>query len=148
MGKHLHEKRGITFQEYGALLAVRAMLERGDLTFVKGNGIDCTVMQTVAGGAHLFTMSHPGAQHECGTVGCIGGYMGGIMGRIGIPFGHKQEDSPLYPLFYPDTKWKASQYTWEWITPKVAVQAIDNWLETGRPGWNALVPDKYRYNSL
>lgn len=145
---HLHERRRITFQEYGALLATRELLARGDLEFAPGR--DCPLP-----GLHQFNMGTKGEKYKCGSIGCIGGTMALIMG-VNISWyvnsGSDREPGRLFSegtslnertmcsqslgkLFYPPG---ASSHEWRWITPWIAVKAIDNWLRTGRPAWKSL----------
>jgi len=150
--QHLHEKRKITFQEYGALLGVRAMLAANALTHDRQRR-----RIEAAPGEHGFNMCTKCKMSKCGTVSCIGGTMAFLMGRD--PAYYVEDHNPpspcgpgvfprdvrscsvsLIPLFYPTEVGKV--YTWTWIKPAVAVKAIDNWLRTGRPGWKAL---KKRY---
>lgn len=131
---HVHERRGVTFQEYGALLATREMLLNGTLVFSTG----CLVRK----GVHAFNMKTQGEQQECGSVGCIGGTMAMVMGKnptqyVGIGGQIGTASRPFHDLFYP-----SSAGDWSWITPKVAVKGIDNWLRIGKPCWERL------YNAL
>jgi len=135
--KHIHERRKITFQEYAALLATRAMLVNATLAW--------TNSPRPVPGCHLFNMHTKGGATHCGTVGCIGGTMAMVMGKdpSDYVFDHVGEDlgwrlradtcsKSLSNLFYPVGD------EWDWIKPKVAVKAIDNWLRTGKPGWKKL----------
>lgn len=76
---------------------------------------------------------------ECGTFACIGGHMAQIMGMTEYediqPFvsDHKE----LHELFYPDFD---GDMDWDDITPTQAVMAIDNFLNTGDPAWNEVIP--------
>ena len=147
--KHLHEKRDITFQEYGALLGTRAMLAAKALKPDRRN-----TFINVAPGEHRFNMCTKGKASQCGTVSCIGGTMAFLMGKD--PTRYVDDYNPrsrvigtnlfardpracsvsLIPLFYPTGVGEPP--TWTWITPEVAVKAIDNWLRTGKAGWKAL----------
>lgn len=157
MKKHLHERRKIAFEEYGALLATRELLKRGDLGFAPNH--TCALPHQ-----HLFNMSIPGEVRGCGTIGCIGGTMAHIMGvkihqYVSMSSGFNLETDYVfsryneYPfcskalgkLFYPShTGSDAAAMNWKWVTPKIAVKAIDNWLKTGKPNWKSLVPAKLR----
>lgn len=79
---------------------------------------------------------------ECGTVACIGGWMAAAMGMGPMEadeyVGSKcqatsSERYPLNDLFYPDT----SKQWWE-ITPSMAVEVIDRFLETGKVDWSSV----------
>lgn len=74
---------------------------------------------------------------ECGSVGCIGGTMGLIMGK-------NAEDSHYYVqnargnlrnLFFPPR----SSAEYEAITAKQMLQAINNFLDTGNADWKAVL---------
>jgi hypothetical protein len=131
--QHLHEKLGISFQELGALLGVRNMLAAGLLIPNADDYPD---------GSHVFSMHHPGMVYGCGSVGCIAGSMAILMG-------HKQpmtytnqfdQDSlrgkdKIAALFYPRAPNAAM---WSDITPKMAVRAIDNFLNYGDPKWGTV----------
>ena len=123
-----HEELGITFAEYGALFAVRAMLQAGILEHTLRD--DCDLK-----GKHLFNMNHSGKIAHCGSVGCIGGNMAIIMqaSRPGNYVYKKSPGSPLYGLFYP------TPYDFDTITPKEAAKAISNFLHTGNPHWDNIL---------
>lgn len=140
---HLHEKRKIRFVELGALLGVREMLRTGVLAFDGEKECEASV--------HKFHMGTSGEQYSCGTVGCIGGNMAMLMGIKPHNYGTYVDEryardnlvdyngnmirSPsLAPLFYPPLG-----LNWDKIGPKQAIKAIDNWLKTGKPKWNAVL---------
>lgn len=149
--KALHERRGITFQEHMALLAVRAALAEGVLDMhpePDPDGVEAV------DDAHTFHMSCVMDKGHCGTVGCIGGYMAFIMGRGDeyvrdhvrwgeVPsYARDGMCSPsLSPLFFPP-----NGKDWPSATPKVAVKAIDNWLKDGNPRWSKLLPPVKDYS--
>lgn len=100
--------------------------------------------------------------YECGTVGCIAGWMGVFMwgeapveGKphiIPVELAHKinryvqafdnkrpysfndypQQNENLYRLFFPDIE------EWDIISPAEAVKAIDNYLEYGEALWREI----------
>lgn len=133
---HPHEKLGLSFAEFGALLGTREMLKSGALTFAKGQS--CPVA-----GKHLFNMSVASETRECGSVGCIGGTMGQIMGMepyMAEQFVYKQmrgepDARPkLTKLFFGPEKLDL-----ETVTVKQAIKAIDNFIKTGDPKWAKVV---------
>lgn len=142
--KHLHEKRRITFQELGAVLGTRALLAGGHIKHASTS--------IPVPGAHVFNMHEACLSRDCGTVACIGGTMGLLMGLptdwrnvdarnptsvkhyVGNGFMHGAHSPALKTLFFPP-----SNIDWDLITNKIAVKAIDNWLATGRPSWQKLV---------
>lgn len=152
--KHLHERRGITFAELGALLGVRELLKAGLLPFVPVNGPGAYVAQYALRGSHAFNMNIPVQSNgDCGSIGCIGGTMGQLLNlpRVGavssgniltivrfVQHGgsgdYYDKEGPMYKLFFPP-----EGYNWDAITPKHAVEAINNWLDTGRPAWKTVM---------
>lgn len=129
--KHLHEKLGITFQELAALFAVRALLDRQLISFTPDSDIEPEA------GEHMFNMNIGCVTHHCGSIGCIGGYMGMVMGVDGSHYvASKQDDgllgprAPLRALFYPP-----NDLRWDTIEPHHAVKAIDNFIKAGDPMW-------------
>lgn len=138
---HLHEKRGVTFAELGALLGTRALLTMKGMTHTRA----CSV----PGGKHTFRMDI-GAQTDnlCGTASCIGGTMGLILftgavdraSRFVAEVDGSRPPSPFQDLFYPHVVYHSMWYE---ITPQHAVAAIDNWLKTGKPRWEKVLPSKF-----
>jgi hypothetical protein len=137
----LHEKRKITFQELGALIATRYMLASGLLVH------DTSYRQLIVDDhKHKFNMGCVGYAHHCGTIGCIGGNMAFIMGlepddyvssiRQGTPRGHSKA---LGPLFYPSREGTSIAGSYNTITATEAILAIDNFLNTGKPKWYAVL---------
>ncbi len=147
--KHLHEKRGISFVELGAMLGVRELLKQGLMEFTGS-------AHGMIGGQHEFHMACTIQEDgDCGSIGCIGGTMGMLMGMgrnqaHNYVMSHHSDDymagrkpgdpkSPLTNLFYPPMS-----RNWNKATPAKAIQAIDNWLKTGKANWLKLLPpDKY-----
>ncbi len=124
-----HTELGISFAELGALYGVRAMLVAGVLR------------TTLKPDTHVFDMECTWKPNgECGSIACIGGTMALIMGynrAACAAYVGGQENPNLELLFYPD-----ESRDWDWITPKIAVKAIDNFLATGLPKWETLRPKK------
>ncbi len=136
--RHIHEKLGLSFQEYGALLATREMLKRKDIVHITQEGGQ-------NGKAHVFNMNHTGSKNDaCGTISCIGGTMAFIMGENpdnyvstgGLNLG-------LQELFFPDYDRKKGGHShdilYETISAKQAVKAIDNYLKYGSPRWRSIL---------
>jgi len=119
---------GIKEQEFWALLHVRDELERGDIVHY-----DCGR----GGIKRWFDMGVGGDRYECGTMGCIGGWMYAAMhpkatpGRMQGYVNRHEGDSPFHELFFGKT--------WSSITPAQAVKAIDNFLECGKPHWEEVL---------
>lgn len=128
---HLHERRGLSFAEYGALLGVRELLASGQMAHTKRD--------SVAGSQHLFNMGVTcNANEGCGSVQCIGGAMALIMGMGDLDarrfVGGRRDQAGLGELFYPPTK-----YAFRLIEPQQAVQAIDNFRKYGKPRWETIL---------
>jgi hypothetical protein len=152
--KSLHEKRKVTFQELGAVYAVRGMLQDGVLKHAPNRfPID---------GEHAINMEVAGHQEACGSVGCVGGNMAFVMGfaaltYVGSPSAKRHPplfgmtgpsaegnyysgcSRSLVPLFFPSHK---NDLSWHTITAKQMLTAIDNWLETGHPRWKHVLTTK------
>ena len=118
-----HEELGISFAEYGALIATRTMLACGVLVHGK----------TVVPHEHHFNMAvlcKVGG--NCGTLSCIGGTMALIMGydqRRAADYIVRSKGE-LENLFFP------SRPLYRDLTTKQALAAIDNYLTTGQAQWN------------
>lgn len=145
-----HEALGITFQELGALLGVRGMLESGALTHIATHKAShYGVSRVVSPTAHEFNMRHTLLTQGCGTLGCIGGAMALIMNRKPTDYvdalaserGHQMCSVSLVNLLYPDKGIAGivDANEWDRITPKVAVMAIDRFLAGKRILWRSLV---------
>ena len=95
---------------------------------------------------------------HCGTVGCIGGWASLVMqgvitgnehGPVNVDMyaaneashfvrKHDERGSSLHELFYP---YVIRSSRWRDITPRIAVQAIDNFMTKGDPDWPSLLPE-------
>ncbi len=108
----------MTNEEHAALIKVRDALASGKLD------------------GH-FDMNQ--AISVCGTFACIGGHMAQLMGMT--EFNAINEyvlgNDELHVLFYPDDR---AGVDWDDITPAQAVLAIDNFLSSGDPEWNEVIP--------
>jgi hypothetical protein len=138
MSLPLHERRKITFAEYGALLGTRAMLVMKALTHTK--------KRDVKPHKHQFNMAVQCKLDECGSVGCIGGTMALIMGKSEIDAKYYvgtcnhigTASKSFQELFFPPPI-RDLRVNWEDITPAQSVVAIDNWLKTGKPNWKKAI---------
>lgn len=108
-----HIKLQIEEKELLALLEVRRKLVEGELD-------------------HKFTMAMVYDDLGCGTVGCIAGWMAIEMSLNPDRYASRHRSNALCPLFYPQT---ILINQWADISVAQAVQAIDHFLETGRPNW-------------
>jgi hypothetical protein len=136
--KRLHERRGVSFAEIGALLGTRNLIAAGLLEAR-------TATNFYEPGAHLFDIRVSCRNNDnCGTVSCIGGTMALIMGMDADAargyVGTRGHSESLQELFYPDIFYEDDgERAWDKVTPAVAVKAIDNWLNTGDPAYHTLV---------
>lgn len=132
-----HHELEITFAELGALLGTREMMKQQLLIG--------TCSSEVLPKEHLFNMNISLLFAECGTVACIGGHMALIMDVADkeIKYANKasinetawryvgeKASRALLKLFYPHPL-----TSWEFITRECAIEAIDNFLNTGNPQW-------------
>lgn len=132
---HQHQKLGITFAEFGALLGTREMLKLDLIT-----NADCPLPLEQA---HVLNMNTTVSVYDCGSIGCLGGHMALIMGLSAgqadayvtngrcRKHGGAVASPALHDLFYP-----SDIYDWEGITPAMAIDAIDNFLKDGNPHWD------------
>jgi len=115
----------ISDAEFGALVKVLGMLERGDLK---------TVEYGPPTGPFDFNMSCSGISSECGTVACIGGWVAVLMGRKGDDIARyvndQESDGVLAPLYWPDEVGALDA-----TAPQASV-ALRNYLTHGEPRWD------------
>ena len=132
--RHMHEKLGISFQELGALLGVRNMLAAG--LMATSTGSDVLNMDLAEDkGCHVFDMNYPGQVIGCGSVACIGGSMAMLMGKNPRNYvSTNGSETKLGPLFWP----RNNVVRYRSITQKMAVRAIDNFLNYGDPKWDTI----------
>ncbi len=129
-------KPKLTKKEEAALMTVRDMLDRGliehkklpdNLPYDPRSFFSLTLKR-------FFNMGTGASPKECGTVACIGGWTGAMMGmtidEAGDFVSKYEHRGKFKDLFFPSRDLK-----YEKITPKHAVKAIDSFLETGKPNW-------------
>lgn len=143
--KHLHEKLGISLGELLALLGVQAALKAGLLVRQKAPNRSWRIDPLPH--HHGFTMSQPMRAGKCGTVGCIGGYMGLTAGKSidGNPHSPdsiayylgRQGNAKLYDLFYPLQGCTSLRY--DNITVPQVLEAIANYLKHGSAKWDKVL---------
>ncbi len=125
-----HTELNITFAELGALLGTRAMLKHKVLVHEPERFPDDD--------KHIFNMDVSCRTEDCGSVACIGGTMAMIMGRD--DWNARQyvshANGALRRLFFP---MEGVLNNFSKITPKQSIQAIDNFLTTGEPNWQAIL---------
>lgn len=144
-----HQKLGLSFNEWLALIGVRVMLDCGAIDHARdANGaLSAAAFLALHPGAHAFNMGIAAAAAGCGTVACIGGYMGAMMfDRVAAAERYVYQNDPdnnigeekLGHLFYPLSGHRRD-CAYEDITAAQAVQAIDNFLSTGKPNWEKVL---------
>jgi len=141
LAKHLHEKRGITFQELGALFAVREMLKAQVVTHTADRYVDES--------GHYVNMNVTCKLNgSCGSIGCIGGTMALIMGHsegaadcyVMAHHDTRGNDASLGALFFPPTnRADDAAAVYRNITPTQMIAAITNFIERGKPFWKAVL---------
>lgn len=139
------EKLGITTQEREALLKVKRFLKTlklpKDLLSLERN-----LGKVAEEAPALFYMNRAVSHFDCGTAGCVGGWMSLYM--QGIPLKNKvaipidvavtaenyvrniRHGGPLTQLFYPQNFER-----YDYITPQHAVAEIETFLRTGKATW-------------
>lgn len=151
-----HEQLGITWRELGALLGARELIKNEKHVAQCDYGWYGYLERNP--GDHVFNMAECGISEGCGTVGCVGGHMAFILGvpprdyvvsRSHYLFGQSPLEydndrfrcSPaLNDLFYPNQN-GGGCLAYRTITTAQAVQAIDNFLATGKPHWDEVCDD-------
>ena len=135
--KSEHERLGITFAEFGALLGTEAMLREHNLQHTP---VRCAQDKH----SHKFNMGMACDFNGCGTVSCIGGTMALIMGMntsenvcyyVGARLGEGRHSPALKPLFFPNVR----GIEWDAITPAQALKAIANFKKDRKPCWKQII---------
>ena len=138
--KSEHERLGITFAEFGALLGTEAMLREHNLQHTP-------VRYAQDKHSHKFKMGIACDFNGCGTVSCIGGTMALIMGMymrenvldyVGIRLGEGRHSPALKPLFFPPRE-ELLGVEWDNITPAQALKAIANFKKDRHPRWKQII---------
>lgn len=135
--KEPHQRLGMSFAEYGALLGTRALLASGQMQHTTA------IWPTKTSPAHLFNMGVVCNKNEhCGSVQCIGGTMALILRMDECTMANfVQDENPVFgELFFPP-----QGYQWATIVPKQAIKAIDNFLATGEPQWEKILRKNQRF---
>ena len=112
---------GISQAEYEALQVVRDGLASGRFVHTSEAPIGDDVEQ--------FDMHATCERNDCGTVACIGGWVGLAMGKGRYEsdrYVWAAEGGPLNNLYFP-----ANVASWDYITPDVAARTITTFLDSG-----------------
>jgi hypothetical protein len=138
-----HKALGITQAEHRALLEIRELFAGDQFHHDPGQCLDRP---------NGFNMNVAMDEGECGTSGCIGGWMHAAMTRDHTApcvrvseYVNSGRSRALGPLFYPftdhnfrdlkDQDGQSWDFPYELIPPVYALKAIDNFLSTGDPDW-------------
>lgn len=122
---------GITDQEYCALNEVREGLCQGRYHHA--------LSREKATHACSFNMHQSMSTTHCGTIGCIGGWMGMVMGKD-VPGSNqyvrenRNQSARLRRLFYPSMP----DPLWWHLTPERSAQACANFLHGKADPWEGL----------
>lgn len=147
-----HTKLGITFIELGALLGTHALMTSKVIHHdpKADNG-------PIPTDDHTFNMGISCRTQGCGSVSCIGGTMGLIMGMnqhdasryvnytkdggIYTLTDNERHHSPrLKTLFMPHI---IDSDCWPLLSTRVVLKVIEHFLATGRVAWEKFTPKKY-----
>lgn len=128
-------------EEYDAHVRVLHMLERGELVHWtwERNG---PKLADVPPGAKWFNMRYSTLEDSCGTVACIGGWVGLVMGLSELQASEYVSDvgeGARARLYYPHWRGGFTEQSRYKITTEEAAQALRNYLTTGEPRWNDAV---------
>jgi hypothetical protein len=143
------EELGITQQELDALLAVRSGLAAGLLEHTSYKKLKAkSDPKSLA-----FNMDIAYTKHDCGTVGCIGGWMGVFMHTHKLEadkeidynnvrhYVNNKRSYNLEELFFPLETHDGFTVDYDSISSAMALQAIDNFLANGEPDWKNVCGD-------
>lgn len=123
------EALGVSRAEWSALAAVLGMLERGEL---------CHGNEAVG---QAFCMSATFAKDDCGTIGCIGGYVAMLMGESSPDdyICQYRDSGALTKLYFPRKPDGGLLPTLYQVTTEQAAIALRNFLATGEPDWREAI---------
>lgn len=83
----------------------------------------------------LFNMTVASTERACGTAMCIGGWVAAYAGVDPDKY-VLNVNNKIWELYYPRG---AGEWCWQDIGPEEAAQAIDNYLDCGRPDWDKVM---------
>jgi hypothetical protein len=134
----------VSEQEHAALIDVLGRLERGELKHCTENFFEESY-------GNYFNMNYTYLckQSSCGTMGCIGGWVGVLLGvePTDYVYAHEgeegYEDTSLADLYFPrDTR--GVMLPLDGITAELAAIALRNKLTTGKANWLEVLGEKSR----
>ena len=125
----------VTREEHAALITVLYMLEREELKpIVFGIKINDRVLQ-----GKCFSMNNTWVKGECGSAGCIGGWVADVMGvsdknrYVDSYWSSYNTRSPLTDLY-----WNAKAIQSK-VSPDQGAAALRNFLTTGKAQWDVVL---------
>lgn len=135
------ERLNITERELKALMDTRNDLATEKLKYISND--EFYDDRTLKFRGRRFNMGVAAQRKDCGTACCIGGSMAlrmrmsvrdadSYVGDYSVPSWASPKG--LQALFFPP-----QHIDYDRITPAQAVKAIDNFIETGDPKWNAVL---------
>lgn len=137
------EELGIEPWEHKRLIEVRALLMQDSFDVKKPVNTRCSKPVFDMGISALGTKEAEKEGYACPSVSCIGGSMylleHGVFGEnlsnddAKLVDGYVWRNRPLHILFFPP-----SHVPYDKITPSIAAEAIENFLNTGDPKWEEL----------
>jgi hypothetical protein len=147
------EKLGVSPEDRAALLKVKRFLK--DLNTPKEplSRYNHRLSEVSEPARALFNMNRAIHPYDCGTAGCIGGWM--FIAKAGLPLRKRmaipvdvareaidyvaankphKDSGPLTELFFPDQS-KHNLKSYDNITPQMAIEQITLFLKTGNVTW-------------
>lgn len=130
-----HAQLDITLDEYialGRVYQVLSAMPDDDETSMMAN--DAPIM---------FGMNYSCDPQGCGTVMCIGGHAKFFMlgccrvqdySKVIADYVHEHRSQALYELYFPHN----INISWDDITPRMAAEAIDNFMRYNDPRWRTI----------
>lgn len=126
---------GISEPQRDALMKTLVLLETGKLTHETGRYRFSSVSEENRKYSGRFNMTLWAAEHDCGTVCCIGG-TAELVGNTSFDMWAFSRNEPLKSLFAPSVLLCRD---WEKITPSEAATALRSYLTTGDAKWHEAV---------
>lgn len=136
------EQLNLPADQYNALVKTLEFLESGKVTHIHGGqaaGIDIPLGTDAVPIYFSMNWWYGAAQHDCGTVACIGGTAELLSG---VKFSGEL-DEELFKLFYPDSGDLELAPVYNDITVEQATKTLRDYLETGDVDWSHALPSEF-----
>jgi hypothetical protein len=127
---------GITEPQRDALCKTLVLLETGKLKHEAGRCHTLSTSEEHRKFSGRFNMSEWAAEHDCGTVCCIGG-TAELVGNTSFGMWEFGSNEQLKRLFAPPRPIRCGD--WTKITPSQAATALRSYLTTGDAKWHEAV---------